>query len=94
MSFSRSNKKKKKKRGRIEEEQQRQSQEEEVVWRLEEGQLNQDIEEEELEEEDTIQPIDDELGSPQEPPLTGGHLPFVEMGTHLHSLTESWMCVV
>jgi len=36
--------------------------------------------EEELEEDDTIHPIDDELGSLEEPPLMGGHLPFDEIG--------------
>jgi len=41
--------------------------------------MTQEIEEE-LEEEDTIQPMDDETGTPNEPPLSGGHLPFGEMG--------------
>ena len=34
----------------------------------------------ELEEKDVIKPIADELGTPSKPPLTGGHLPFTEMG--------------
>lgn len=33
-----------------------------------------------MEEEDTIQPMDDEPGTPEEPPLTDDHLPFEEMG--------------
>lgn len=33
-----------------------------------------------LKEDDAIKHIDDELGSPIKPPLTGGHIPFGEMG--------------
>ena len=33
-----------------------------------------------MEEEDTIQPMDDELVSPEEPSLRGGHVLFREMG--------------
>ena len=33
-----------------------------------------------MEEEYTIPPMDYELGSLEEPPLTSGHLPFGEMG--------------
>lgn len=39
--------------------------------------MTQEIEEE-LKEDDAIHPIDDEPGSPKEPPLTSGHLPFDE----------------
>jgi hypothetical protein len=42
--------------------------------------LTHELEEEKYEEEDTIQPMDDEPSTPGEQPLTGGHLPFREMG--------------
>lgn len=34
----------------------------------------------ELEEYDSVQPIDDDIGSPEEPPLMSGHLQFDEIG--------------
>lgn len=43
---------------------------------LAEEQLAEEIEEGALEEEDTIQTTDDEPGTPEDPPLLGGHLPF------------------
>ena len=66
-------------RRRMEEEYQRQSQEEDTTQRLEKEKLTQEIEEV-LEGEDTIQLMDDERGTPEEPPLTSGHLPFEKMG--------------
>jgi len=60
---------------------------------MEEEQLTQNIEEE-LEEEETIQPIDDEPSSPEEPPLICDHLPFGEMEPHLHLTIESWMFAI
>lgn len=41
--------------------------------------MTQEIEEG-LEEKDTIQPMDDKPGTPKEPPLTSGHVPFGEIG--------------
>jgi len=42
--------------------------------------LSQEIEEQELEEEDTIQTMDDKPSSSEEPPLTCAHILFGEMG--------------
>ena len=61
------------------------------MQRLEEEKLTQEMEEEALEEEYTIQPMDDESGTPEEPPLTSGHLPFEEIRSHLHQPIEPWM---
>jgi len=58
-------------------EQESHSKEEEATKRLEEEQLNKEIQEE-FEEEDTIQRMDDEPGTPEEPSLIGGYLPFGE----------------
>jgi len=44
--------------------------------------MTQEIEPE-LEEEDVIDPIEYELGTASDPPLTSGHLPFNKMGLTL-----------
>jgi len=41
--------------------------------------LTQELQEEKVEEEVTIHPMDDEPNTPYQQPLTGGHLPFREM---------------
>lgn len=42
--------------------------------------MTQELEEENLEEEYTIQPMDDEPSTSGEQPLTGGYPPFIDMG--------------
>lgn len=47
---------------------------------MDEEQLTQEMEEEQFEEEDTIQPMEEEPNTLGEHPLTSVHLPFGEMG--------------
>lgn len=54
--------------------------------------MTHELEEEQYEEEDTNQPMDDEPITSSEQPITGGHLPFREMGI-TYSITNRVMDV-